>query len=209
MGKSRLVFKLTEGDSIVRASIQVSHKTHPDAKRIGFGDEQGLSWIDLSVSKFTLSTWADTVRVYERLAQDAEGRFNIENFQPTALKSSTAFGDFYQDAQGIICQAHHGKVVYRAPHKAKSMLRTVLFINGSPLMLEDIKWNPDGSIKSGYVVNGEWKLTITNGIMYAAGSRIKTITALELVGVESYLSDYNVVIDKAKQKRKAALSEAR
>lgn len=80
------------------------------------------------------------------------------------------------------------------------MTAAVLFVNGSPLLLADIK--ESGSDISGYVVNGNWDFELTGNICraYVCGSRElmnefpATLDRIVAVPREQNLTDYNAVI---------------
>lgn len=45
--------------------------------------------------------------------------------------------------------------------------KVVLFVDDMPLLLSEIKRNPEGKIVSGWVENGQWFMALTGGILLA------------------------------------------
>ena len=78
---------------------------------------------------------------------------------------------------------------------------TVLFVDGSPLLLVDIKRDHFGKICRGRVVNGGWDLTIKNNILFCDEQPQGKFSTIEEINVSSRSSDYNLIILAAKRKK--------
>lgn len=88
------------------------------------------------------------------------------------------------------------------------MKRVVIFYDGSPLLLSEIKRDENGLVRSGYVENGHWKLrVISNRFQAYDGEQLKNewqvLTVLEVKIPDSIKGDYNLVIEYARDELKS------
>jgi hypothetical protein len=82
--------------------------------------------------------------------------------------------------------------------------RVVVFFNGkASLLLSKITRNMDSSLKSGYVVNGDWTATIKDGfVCTSCQDGYKFLLPLDVLEVEvpdDMQGDYNEIMYWAKQ----------
>lgn len=85
-------------------------------------------------------------------------------------------------------------------------MRTVLFPHTSPLLLERVQRNPDGTIKTGSVVNGGWRFEVRDGECLAKDGRgaivnrwPKPADMPEVVVPDNWRGDYNEIIARAQR----------
>jgi len=85
----------------------------------------------------------------------------------------------------------------------------VLFEKGeATLWLTGVKRFPDGSIKTGYVVNGDWNFERKNGVVFAKNSfghivnRWSDPGYIERPAPKGHPDDYNEVMAKAQEEFK-------
>lgn len=81
----------------------------------------------------------------------------------------------------------------------------VLFENGEPsLLLRDVKYDNEGNLKSGYVVNGAWNFEIRDGeVLAKAGNTIVTrrsVPDYDIMEVPKEIKgDYNSVMNQVRE----------
>lgn len=81
----------------------------------------------------------------------------------------------------------------------------VLFENGeASLLLSDVKYDTEGNLKSGFVVNGGWNFEIRNGeVLAKAGNTIVTRRAVpdyDIMEIPKEIKgDYNSVMNQMRK----------
>ena len=85
------------------------------------------------------------------------------------------------------------------------MRHTVVYVNDSALMLDDVKRGGDGKIIGGRVVNGGWDMALYGNTMYAGGAPVCQVRTIDEYAVEGngIRGGYNAVIavaDKIREK---------
>jgi hypothetical protein len=86
------------------------------------------------------------------------------------------------------------------------MTHTVLYLDDSALMLQDIKRDKEGRIRRAWVVNGAWTLTITGNQAQARDGYDSVVTRRDFeryaeIAVELRSNNYNTVIWAADKQR--------
>lgn len=83
-------------------------------------------------------------------------------------------------------------------------MRVVLFFDGGPLLLDDVKRHADGTIRTGYVENGCWNFECRGGEMLAKDgnwivNRSPVPDTREFVVPEDWTGNYQEIIDRARE----------